>query len=312
MRKQFFINLEMNSYFYLFSFVLLLSVVPSSWAQQSTENLSDLQIDKGDVIVHYPTSDETSSISTEEHEYGLVYGDLPKFNTSQSPKKQISAGVTPENISCKNGLDLIFKLSDGSPACVKLATANKIINHGWWRVYTTASQYFPPTPEGWNIKSGIQFCEKCGWGITDGETRGFLGSNEEQIAVSIRVIDTAENAIKFYKYSIRGPLATQYTQGPLADVVEVSTIESINADQCNAKKIYMPNINSSRFIVQCQTDAYYYVVYQPVPVPDPNEYENFVIDFANHIGKRINSQFDLHLIQTENISNKTTSHYNVD
>jgi len=49
----------------------------------------------------------------------------------QSPKKQLESGVTPENVICREGLELIFKSSDNSPTCVKSSTAEKLIQRGW-------------------------------------------------------------------------------------------------------------------------------------------------------------------------------------
>jgi len=48
-----------------------------------------------------------------------------------SPKKQLESGVIPENVICREGLELIFKSSNNSPACVKPATAEKLIQRGW-------------------------------------------------------------------------------------------------------------------------------------------------------------------------------------
>jgi len=48
----------------------------------------------------------------------------------QSPKHQLESGTAPENVYCKEELKLIFK-SDNSPACVKPATAEKLIQRGW-------------------------------------------------------------------------------------------------------------------------------------------------------------------------------------
>ena len=39
--------------------------------------------------------------------------------------------IEPNNINCKAGLELILKNSDGSPSCVKPATAEKLIKRGW-------------------------------------------------------------------------------------------------------------------------------------------------------------------------------------
>ena len=48
-----------------------------------------------------------------------------------SPQMQIKSGVKPENVSCKEGLELIFKSSTGSAACVKPETSIILIKRGW-------------------------------------------------------------------------------------------------------------------------------------------------------------------------------------
>jgi hypothetical protein len=47
------------------------------------------------------------------------------------PLKQISSGINPENVTCKNNYELIFKATDNSPACVKPSTAQKLLVRGW-------------------------------------------------------------------------------------------------------------------------------------------------------------------------------------
>ncbi len=47
-----------------------------------------------------------------------------------SPLKQFKIGVPPDQIQCKNNLQLILK-HNGSPACVKPKTAEKLIERGW-------------------------------------------------------------------------------------------------------------------------------------------------------------------------------------
>ena len=47
------------------------------------------------------------------------------------PLKQISDGVLPENVTCIEGLVIILKSSNNSPACVKLSSAEKLIQRGW-------------------------------------------------------------------------------------------------------------------------------------------------------------------------------------
>ncbi|MGI0022229.1 MAG: thermonuclease family protein [Nitrososphaeraceae archaeon] len=52
---------------------------------------------------------------------------IPEF----TPRQQISNGVLPEDVICKEGLELIFKSRDNSPACVKPQTAQKLVDRGW-------------------------------------------------------------------------------------------------------------------------------------------------------------------------------------
>ena len=48
-----------------------------------------------------------------------------------SPKMQIFCEVPPDMVRCNLSLQLIFKSTDGSPACVKPETAEKLIERGW-------------------------------------------------------------------------------------------------------------------------------------------------------------------------------------
>jgi len=47
------------------------------------------------------------------------------------PLKQIAHGISPNEIICNEGLNLAFKLSNNSPACVKPQTVKKLIERGW-------------------------------------------------------------------------------------------------------------------------------------------------------------------------------------
>lgn len=49
------------------------------------------------------------------------------------PLEQSIYGIPAENVQCVNGLTLILKSEDGSPACVTPHTANILIERGWAR-----------------------------------------------------------------------------------------------------------------------------------------------------------------------------------
>lgn len=48
-----------------------------------------------------------------------------------SPLKQFKSGIAAQDITCNNGLQLIFKSEDNSPACVAPDTASKLVMRGW-------------------------------------------------------------------------------------------------------------------------------------------------------------------------------------
>jgi len=50
---------------------------------------------------------------------------------SPSLKTQIKNGISTDFLTCTDGFELIFKLRDSSPACVKPKTAEKLIQRGW-------------------------------------------------------------------------------------------------------------------------------------------------------------------------------------
>ena len=90
-----------------------------------------------DVIDKQYTTMETISRSNWP-EIGVIAGLIPSnqitkllvFEKNISPHTQLQYGIEPKKISCKENLELIQKY-DGSPACVTLHTADKLVERGW-------------------------------------------------------------------------------------------------------------------------------------------------------------------------------------
>ncbi len=57
----------------------------------------------------------------------------------KSPQKQVNAGVTVSKIQCKENLQLVIKVSNNDPICVKPATKAKLIERGWARLLISSS-----------------------------------------------------------------------------------------------------------------------------------------------------------------------------
>lgn len=53
------------------------------------------------------------------------------INNDDPPLKQFQAGIPSEEIKCKEGLDLVIKVSSGFPACVKPQSKQKLLERGW-------------------------------------------------------------------------------------------------------------------------------------------------------------------------------------
>ncbi len=48
-----------------------------------------------------------------------------------SPLKQFKSGIAANDIRCRSDFQLVIKSDDGSPACVKPQTAQKLVERGW-------------------------------------------------------------------------------------------------------------------------------------------------------------------------------------
>ena len=48
-----------------------------------------------------------------------------------TPRAQMLAGLSANQVMCKDGLNLVIKSVDGSPACVKASTVYKLIERSW-------------------------------------------------------------------------------------------------------------------------------------------------------------------------------------
>jgi len=57
----------------------------------------------------------------------------PSLGDLESPRKQIKFGVSPEKVTCDEGLVLMIRPS-GMPACVKPTTAEKLEERGWKQI----------------------------------------------------------------------------------------------------------------------------------------------------------------------------------
>lgn len=60
----------------------------------------------------------------------------PTSNTKMilSPKKQMKSGVLPIDVVCNTGKNLLFKVSNEMPVCLKVKSIPKLVDRGWAKV----------------------------------------------------------------------------------------------------------------------------------------------------------------------------------
>jgi len=108
------------------SVVTIKAVQTGNWTLHATSSLNVVVGEDESFLVDYFQSPSVPYSSTEPEP-------PPKLiNIHPSPKKQLESGVTPENVICREGLQLIFK-QNNSPSCVTPSTAEKLIQRGWTR-----------------------------------------------------------------------------------------------------------------------------------------------------------------------------------
>ena len=109
-----------------------------AFAQETSVNATDttptnstsVEIKDGVTMSDNPTGTNTTSTNSESTEDNMMETEDEVTPAVLSPLKQIKSGIVPENVVCKEGLNLIFKLN-GQPACVKTTSVQKLTAWGW-------------------------------------------------------------------------------------------------------------------------------------------------------------------------------------
>ena len=60
--------------------------------------------------------------------------DITEFSYGEEyfpPLKQVQDGIKPTSVTCAEGMELVLKFSNGSPACIKTSSVEKLVERGW-------------------------------------------------------------------------------------------------------------------------------------------------------------------------------------
>ncbi|MDE1725630.1 MAG: hypothetical protein KGH76_07035, partial [Thaumarchaeota archaeon] len=83
-----------------------------------------------------PTGTWSLETRSESHHLSTKFAVLSPIS---SPLKQSKSGVAAQDVKCNDSLQLVIKAEDGSPACVKPDTAQKLVERGWAKEIMTNS-----------------------------------------------------------------------------------------------------------------------------------------------------------------------------
>jgi hypothetical protein len=96
----------------------------------TSTNSTSVEIEDGVTMSDNPTGTNATSTNSESTEDNMMETEDEVTPAVLSPLKQIKSGIVPENVVCKEGLNLVFKLN-GQPACVKTTSVQKLAAWGW-------------------------------------------------------------------------------------------------------------------------------------------------------------------------------------
>ena len=72
---------------------------------------------------------ENETPATTMNEDKMANSDHPK--KLDSPRAQVIRGVSAQDVKCREGFQLVIKVSDNSPACLKSTSVSKLMSWGW-------------------------------------------------------------------------------------------------------------------------------------------------------------------------------------
>lgn len=96
------------------------SYIPVSLVSNATDNQTSANI----------TSQSPINM-TKSFQFTIENQTIPKPPVTPMPLDQFKSGIAAKDIQCKQGLQLVIRSEDSSPACVTSQTAQRLVSLGW-------------------------------------------------------------------------------------------------------------------------------------------------------------------------------------
>ena len=118
----------------LFSLAIIIAfflTLQTSFAQNEDSENVEVNLEDAVSTQEKAPDDETGKKEVTLEEQIALKTSEPSDGQILAPLKQMQSGMSAESVVCKDGLELIFKASDGSAACVMPSSVSKLIERGW-------------------------------------------------------------------------------------------------------------------------------------------------------------------------------------
>ncbi len=111
--------------------MLFFLTLQTSFAQNEDSENVEVNLEDAVSTQEKDPEDDSEDIQVNLEEQISLKTSEPGDGQILAPLKQMQTGVSAESVVCKDGLELIFKASDGSAACVMPSTVLKLVERGW-------------------------------------------------------------------------------------------------------------------------------------------------------------------------------------
>lgn len=143
------------------------------------------------------------NVSADEYSLSLKIPWDMISNNPDNPKKQLANGVKYNEILCDTDKSVIYKTSDGIPACVQTKHAEKFVYRGWG-IFGETSLEITTDKKVYSLGENVTMIMK-----NNGETTLIFSCH-----AIFHILDASNNTVQIPVTNIMPPCASQFPFGP--------------------------------------------------------------------------------------------------
>ena len=156
-----------------------------------------------------------------------------------SPLEQVRAGIATKDVTCKMSLQLVIKAEDGSPACVKPDTAQKLIERGWGNMLTPTAWFrytiLNPSASGSNAPQDVPWSNYIPANVSDTAYKPWINGTAIKEYFTSHGVTLLE--VRYSSYLLAGPEGVGTTPQRQTDFYFLTLQNDIQMNQFGFKMI---------------------------------------------------------------------------